>query len=87
MGLPIITTDTPGCRETVRAGRNGILIPPRDEDALVAALEVFVHDPGRVQTMGAESRTLAIERFDVRQVNAQVLALLLPGACGAGVRG
>ncbi|WP_043798079.1 glycosyltransferase family 4 protein [Arenimonas composti] len=70
--LPVITTDLPGCRETVRDGRNGILVPPRDVDALAAAMLAMCEDPGRRQRMGAESRRIALERFDAEAVNAEM---------------
>ena len=63
MGKPIITTDMPGCRETVLDGKNGILIPPRNEDALVEAMERFLTDPSIAIEMEAVSRKLAVERF------------------------
>lgn len=76
MARPVITTDVPGCCETVVPGRNGFLVPPRDPGALARAMEQFILNPGRIPDMGAASRTLAEERFDVRSVNAQILAFL-----------
>ena len=68
-GLPIITTDTPGCRETVVDSENGVLVPPRDGQALISALEDLLHDPTRIPAMGAASRRLAESQFDVHAVN------------------
>jgi glycosyltransferase involved in cell wall biosynthesis len=45
MARPVITTDAPGCRETVVDGVNGFLVPPRDVDALVRAMERFILQP------------------------------------------
>ncbi|MFN3388534.1 MAG: glycosyltransferase family 4 protein [Allosphingosinicella sp.] len=73
MGRPVVTTDAPGCRQTVEHGRNGLLVPPRDDRALEAAMEHFIRTPGAIAAMGAESRALAEERFDVRKVNAALL--------------
>lgn len=73
MGKPIITTDTPGCRETVVHNVNGILIPPRDAKALADALRFMITQPERRIEMGKESRRLAVERFDVKRVNAMIL--------------
>lgn len=70
MGRPIITTDAPGCRETVREGVNGFLIPVRDAEALATAMERFLLEPERVAQMGAESRRIAVEKYDVHKVNA-----------------
>ena len=75
-GRALVTTDRPGCADTVLgAGEdaNGILVPPRDADALAEALLQLATDPGRVARMGAQSRALALERFDVRAVNALLL--------------
>jgi glycosyltransferase involved in cell wall biosynthesis len=54
-------------------GRNGFLVPVRDVDALAEAMEYFVVNPELIPQMGAESRRLAEERFDVRKVNARIL--------------
>lgn len=69
MGRPVITTDAPGCRETVIDGGNGFLVPPRDAEMLAAAMSRFIDNPGLVASMGQRSRELAEERFDVRKVN------------------
>lgn len=74
MGRAVVTTDAPGCRQTVAAGRNGLLVAPRDADSLAAAMERLIAEPERIAPMGAESRRLAEERFDVNVVNAQLLA-------------
>ncbi|MFO1496833.1 MAG: glycosyltransferase family 4 protein [Verrucomicrobiota bacterium] len=76
VGRPIITTDAPGCRETVQSGVNGFLIPPRDVGGLVQAMEKFVVRPELLQAMGTASRTLAEQRFDVRQVNASLIEFM-----------
>ena len=73
MGRAIVTTDTPGCRETVVDGVNGFLVPPRDADALYAAMARFAEDPGLAARMGARSRELAERRFDARKVSADIL--------------
>lgn len=73
MGRPIITTDAPGCRETVRDGVNGYLVPVRDAEALAAVMERFLLGPERVALMGAEARRIAVEKYDVHKVNAVML--------------
>lgn len=73
MGRPVITTDAPGCRETVISGRNGFLVPVMNVPALVRAMEKFVEEPGLVRRMGAESRLLAEEKYDVKKVNRTIL--------------
>lgn len=73
MGRPVITTDAPGCRETVVDGLNGYLVPPRNSAALAEAMLRFIEEPELIERMGAESRRLAEERFDVRRVNQIML--------------
>lgn len=75
-GRPVITTDAPGCRETVVDRVNGLLVQPRDVDALEAAMERFILDPGLIAPMGEASLRLARERYDVHRVNAQVIAAM-----------
>ena len=74
MGRPIITTDAPGCRETVSEGVNGFLVKPRDVPSLVEAMKQFIDNPGLISQMGRKSRELAESKFDVLKVNADVVA-------------
>ena len=76
MGRAIITTDVPGCRETVVDGSNGYLVPVRDAVALAEAMKRFIHHPNLIESMGRESRRMAEERFDVRDVNCRMLKIL-----------
>jgi len=76
MGRPIITTDAPGCRETVQDGVNGSLVPVRDAGALTGAMEKFLSDPSLVPSMGARSRRIAEEKYDVHKVNAAMIAAM-----------
>lgn len=73
MGRAVITTDAPGCRETVVDGENGFLVPVRDADALAQAMLKFLHDPDLAMRMGARARVIAEEKYDVHQVNAVML--------------
>lgn len=69
LGRPVITTDIPGCREMVREGVNGYLVPPKDADSLAAAMERYAAlSPEAKKRMGHASRALAVERFDVGHV-------------------
>lgn len=79
MARPVITTDMPGCRETVIPGVNGFLVPPRNVSALAEAMLRFVRNPDLVAPMGEASRRLAEERFDVCKINAHLLQLLFAG--------
>jgi glycosyltransferase involved in cell wall biosynthesis len=76
MGRAIITTDLPGCRETVVEGNNGLLVPPRDPDALAEAMRRFAEDRAYVAAAGAASLALARERFDVTKVNAEMVKVI-----------
>ena len=76
IGRPVITTDVPGCRETVVHGINGFLVPPRNAQRLAEAIELFIKDPSLIERMGCRSRLLAEERFDVNIANATILAAL-----------
>ncbi len=73
MGRPILTTDTQGCRETVKNGENGFLVPVKDIDALAEKMLWFAEHPERIPEMGAASRRYAIEKFDVNKVNADMI--------------
>jgi glycosyltransferase involved in cell wall biosynthesis len=73
IGRPVITTDSPGCRETVEHGRNGYLVPVGDVPALVQAMEAFIQQPEQIETMGFESRRIAEAKYDVHKVNQVIL--------------
>lgn len=73
VGRPIITTDSPGCRETVLDGVNGFLVPVRDVASLVAAMERFILHPELIVTMGLESRHIAEAKYDVHKINGVIL--------------
>ena len=76
MGRPIITTDAPGCRETVIDGKNGFLVPVRDAKALADAMERFILQPELIERMGEASRLIAEERFDVHKVNQVIFRVM-----------
>ncbi len=73
MGRPVITSDAPGCRETVQEDENGFLVPVRDATALAEAMEKFILAPGLVSEMGKCSRKIAEEKYDVHKVNRVIL--------------
>lgn len=74
MGRPIITTDAPGCRETVVDGHNGFLVPIQSVAELVEAMTRFIKDPKLVVSMGFHSRQLVEEKYDVKSVNSIMIA-------------
>ena len=75
-GRPIITTDVPGCRETVIDGLNGYLVPPRNS---LKASEAMINliDRNKQIFMGSKSRAIVEEKFDVRRVNEIILKEVL----------
>ncbi|KRP58504.1 glycosyltransferase family 4 protein [Pseudomonas trivialis] len=73
MGRAVITTDAPGCRETVVDGVNGFLIPVKNVDKLTAAMLKFAENPHLVSMLGRKSRELAELKYDVKKVNAAML--------------
>lgn len=77
MGKPIVTTDVPGCRETVEQGVNGYLVPAGDAGSLKSAMERFMTDRGLIQDMGRKSRAMAVDRFDVRDVNERIVNAIM----------
>lgn len=68
-GRAIISTDVPGCRETVQVGENGLLVPARDIASLRDALEKFIINPTMIAQMGQRSRDIAVAKYDVNLVN------------------
>jgi glycosyltransferase involved in cell wall biosynthesis len=73
MGRPIVTTDAPGCRQTVAEADNGFLVPVKSASALERAMWKFVAEPGLAARMGQRSRALAEEKYDVHKVNDVML--------------
>jgi len=73
LGRAIVTTDAPGCRETVTEDCNGLLVPVGDAQALALAMENLALDRPRVVRLAAESRRMAEALFDVRIVSADIL--------------
>lgn len=74
MGRAVITTDAPGCRETVVDGENGFLIPIKDTNALAQAMLRFVEQPELIARMGKRSRMVAEEKYDVHKVNTHMIS-------------
>lgn len=73
MGRPVVTTDVPGCRETVVDGINGFLVPVRNVEALAQAMEKFINENSLISSMGRESRSIAEKKYDVKLVNKTIM--------------
>ena len=71
-GRPAITTDAPGCRETVTDGVNGWLVPVKDVDAIVAAMERILDEPERTAQMAQAARRIAEDVYDVHKINRKI---------------
>lgn len=76
MGRPILTTDVPGCRETVIPGENGWLVPKADAESLAKHMIWFIENRDQWQRMGRRSRQMAEERFDVHMINRELMRIL-----------
>jgi glycosyltransferase involved in cell wall biosynthesis len=92
-GRPIVTTDTPGCREVVRHGVNGLLVPCRDTENLAAAIGYLLAGPEERARMGAAGREIATAEFSLEgvvQAHMEIYNSLLPPtgrASAAGLAG
>jgi len=73
-GLPIVTTDTPGCRDVVTNGVNGFLVPVRDAEAVAHALEILIVDRELRHRMGNAGREIAVNFSNIK-VNKETLAV------------
>jgi len=73
MGRPVITTDTPGCREAVIDGKNGRLVPPRDVPILAASMRRFIEGKEDIKRMAAHGRAMVEQQYDVRLVNKIII--------------
>jgi glycosyltransferase involved in cell wall biosynthesis len=74
-GKAIVTTDTPGCREVVEDGFNGLLVPARDVQALVTALRTLITNPELRHRYGLNGRSLARAQFSERAALASSLSI------------
>lgn len=73
MGRAIITTDAPGCRETVIHGENGYLVEVKSVSSLEAAMKNLIINPELIVSMGIRSREIALNKYDVNQVNHHMM--------------
>lgn len=75
-GLPVVSTDCIGPRELVINGKNGFLIPQKDEDELMDKLETLINDEALRRKMGLEGRKLVVDNYDVENVANELFAAL-----------
>lgn len=76
IGRAVITTDVPGCRETVIDGVNGFLVQKWSPEALAEKMIYFIEHPEKIRVMGAESYKIAVEKFDAEKVNQRLVNIL-----------
>jgi len=72
-GLPLVATDTVGCREVVIEGHNGFLVPIKDSIKLASAIEKLILDSSLRKSMGRESYKMAISKFSSSKINTLTL--------------
>ncbi|WP_218697822.1 glycosyltransferase family 4 protein [Acinetobacter harbinensis] len=76
IGRAVVTTDVPGCRETVEHGVNGFLVPNWNPEALAEKMIYFIEYPEQIEKMGIESYKIAQDKFDAEKVNQRLLNIL-----------
>ncbi|MBI1223996.1 MAG: glycosyltransferase [Bacteroidetes bacterium] len=77
MGKPTISTDAAGCKETIVHGKNGFIVPVKNQDALALAMTTLIESvPFVLEEMGRESRKMALEFFDEEIVTMSYVRLL-----------
>lgn len=76
IGRAVITTDVPGCRETVEHGVNGFIVAKWNPEALAEKMIYFIEHPEQIEKMGYESYKIAQDKFDAEKVNQRLLNIL-----------
>jgi len=77
VGLPIIITNVPGCKEIVEDGKNGFLVPVKNVDKVVEKLKLLIENPNVRQKFGEYSRQKGVREFDVRLIVQKYLDVYL----------
>lgn len=77
MGRAVITTDAPGCRETVINNENGFLVPIRSSMRLIEAMEQFLKEPILIHSMGQASRKIVEQKYEINKINQAMLSKIL----------
>ena len=79
IGRAVITTNVPGCRETVHDGKNGFITPLFDEEIMAEKMIYFIENPEQIVSMGNESYSNAKKNFDVNKINPIIERLIVGG--------
>jgi glycosyltransferase involved in cell wall biosynthesis len=83
-GLPLLTTDVPGCRAVCEDKKNGLLVAPKDSKSLADALLLLMSDESMRMRMGLESRRRVEACFSSSVINKKMLAIFNEGSCSFG---
>ena len=76
-GRPVITTDVPGCRETVIHKKNGLLVPPKNPKALARAMITLLEETDKkIKIMAKESYLIAKNKYQIEKVNKSILSII-----------
>lgn len=76
IGRAVITTDVPGCRETVINKQNGFIVPKWNSEALAEKMIYFIKNPEKIREMGDVSYQIAADKFDAEKVNQRLINIL-----------
>jgi glycosyltransferase involved in cell wall biosynthesis len=77
IGRPVITTNVPGCRETVVNKKNGLLVPSKNSMALAnAMIELIKEKDKKIKSMAKESYLIAREKYEIDKVNTNMLNIM-----------
>ena len=76
MGRAVLTTEAAGCKETVKNGINGFIVPVGSVDKLAEKMIWFIEHSDQIAPMGLESRRMVVEKFDVKKVNTKMLKVM-----------
>lgn len=74
-GRAVVTTDVPGCRDAIEPGQTGVLVPVKDARALADAIAKLAADPALRQQYGRAGRALALQAFDLKEVERKHVAI------------
>jgi glycosyltransferase involved in cell wall biosynthesis len=84
-GRPLVATDVPGCREIVRSGINGLLVPVRDHVSLAAGIKRLAEDSDLMLAMGHASRRIVEEEFALDRVVRETFQVYRTLALGSSI--
>jgi glycosyltransferase involved in cell wall biosynthesis len=74
-GRPLVATRVRGCQEIVRDGENGLLVPPKDPEALALAIVTLLRDSALRSRMGACGRDIVVKEFSAERIAGETIAV------------